>query len=184
VISLNMSSQRERSLNSFVNETRELKEKVRQVIPSYIALFKEVSALPEEFERHFWVSGVEALLQTVRADYDSFQAQAQKADFIGKFMTVGIDIVLKAGGMQPIAPPSLPKLGVTIPPSGKIEPDWEGNPYREPGAIFATYEEFMAITQKLKDKLLKGTIEPTSEEEIPKLVHSLALKSAQGSPDE
>jgi len=95
---------------------------MRQVFPSYIALLKEVSSLPEEFERRFWASRLEALLQTVRAEYENFQARAQKVDFLGKFMTVGIDMVLKAGGMQPIALPPPIQLSVAISPAGKIEP--------------------------------------------------------------
>lgn len=81
-----------------------------------------------------------------------------------------------------MAPPPPLRLGVTISSSGKIEPDWLDNPDREPGAIFVTYEEFMAIAQKLKEKLLKGTIVLTSEDEIPRLVYNLALKSPKNSP--
>ena len=172
-----MSSQREYSLDSFLDETRELKERMKQVLPSHIALLKELSSLPEEFERRFWASRVEALLQTVQKDYESFQAKAQKVDFLGKFMTVGIDMVLKAGGMQPIAPPPSLQLGVTISSLGKIEPDWLDNPDRKPGAIFMTYEQFMATIQKLKEKLLIGAIELTSEEEIPRLLYKLGSKT-------
>jgi len=169
-----MSSQREHSLDSFLGETRDLKERMRQLLHSYIALLKEVSSLPEEFERRFWASRVEALLQTVRVDYENFQAKAQTVDFMGKFMAVGMDAVLKAGGREPIGLPPPLQLGVTISSSGKIGPDWQDNPYREPGAIFVTYEELMAIARRLKDELLKGTIVPTSEEEIPKLVYHFA----------
>jgi len=42
----------------------------------------------------------------------------------------------------------------------------------------------MATIQKLKEKLLKGSIVPTSEGEIPRLVYSLALKPPKGSPDD
>jgi hypothetical protein len=38
------------------------------------------------------------------------------------------------------------------------------------------YEEFMAITQKLKEKLLKATIVPTNEDEIPRLIYGLAVE--------
>jgi hypothetical protein len=147
---------------------------MKQALPSYITSLKELASLPEEFERRFWASRLEALLQAVKTDYESFQAEARKVDFLGKFMTVGIDVVLKAGGMQPIAPPPPPQLGVTISSSGKITPDWIDNPGREPGAIFVTYEEFVAIARRLKDKLLKGTIVPTSEEEIPRLLYDEA----------
>lgn len=169
-----MFSQRERSLDNLLGETRELKERIKQVLPSYTASLKELSSLPEEFERRFWASRVEALLQMVRADYQSFQAKAQTVDFLGKFMTLGMDIALKAGGMEPIAPPPPTQLGISVSPSGKIAPDWIDNPNREPGAIFVTYEEFVAIAQRLEDKLLKGTIVPSSEDEIPRLIYGEA----------
>ncbi len=171
-----MCSQNERSLDDLLSEVRQSKERMKAILPSYTASLKEVSQLPDEFERRFWASRVEALLQMVKADYENFRAKAQKVDFLGKFMTVGIDMVLKAGGMEPIAPPPPPQLGVTVSSSGKIGPDWIDNPHRDPAAFFATYEEFMTIAQRLKDELLKGTVLPTSEDEIPKLVCNLASK--------
>ena len=60
--------------------------------------------------------------------------------------------------MKPVPSPEPVRLGISISSSGKIEPDWIDNPYSEPEAIFVTYEEFMAIAQRLKDKLLKGTL--------------------------
>ena len=42
--------------------------------------------------------------------------------------------------------------------------------------ILVTLEEFEAIAQRLKVELLKGTIVPTGEEEIPRLIRDLALK--------
>lgn len=151
-----------------------MKERMRQVFPSYIASLKELSSLPEELERRFWASRLEALVETVKTDYESFQAKARRVDLLGKFMTVGMDMVLKAGGMQPIAPPSPLQLGISISPSGKIRPDWRDNSNREPGTIFVTYQEFMATIQELKEKLIKGTIVPTTEDEIPGLIYNEA----------
>jgi hypothetical protein len=169
-----MSNQREQSFHDFHREVRELKGRMEQVLPSYLTGLERLSQLPEEFSHRFWASCLEALLAKVKSDYQKWQAQAQKADLLGKFMTLGVDVVLKAGGMEPIAPPSLPQLGVSISSSGKIEPDWMDNPHREPKAIFVTYDELMAIAQRVKDELLKGTVVPTSDEEIPKLVYHFA----------
>lgn len=169
-----MFSQRERSLDNLLGETRGLKERIKQVLPSYAASLKELSSLPEEFERRFCASRVEALLQTVKADYESFQAKAQKVEFLGKFMTLGIDMALKAGGMEPVPPPDALRLGICISPSGKMEPDWIDNPNRESGAIFVTYEEFVAIGQRLENKLLQGSIVLSSEDEIPRLIYGEA----------
>ena len=57
---------------------------------------------------------------------------------------------------------------------GKVESDWIDNPNRETEAIFVTYEEFVLIAQRLKDKLLRGAIVPSSEGEIPELMYSEA----------
>jgi hypothetical protein len=179
-----MSSQKEHSLDSFLNEIGELKERMRQVLPSYIASLKEVSSSPEEFERRFWASRVEALLQMVRVDYESLQAKARKVDFLGKFMTVGIDVVLKAGGMEPIAPPPPTQLGIAISPSGEIKPTVLDEPFPQQNAILVSIDRFEAIIRELKDEIMKGKTLPQSEEEIPRLVYSLALKQPKGSPDE
>lgn len=78
--------------------------------------------------------------------------------------------------MQPVAlPPSL-RIGISIFPSGKIEPALLDDPYKPPNVILATLEEFETIAQRLKVELLKGTIVLTGEEEIPRLIRALALK--------
>ena len=69
--------------------------------------------------------------------------------------------------MEPVSPPEPVRLGISISPSGKMEPDWLDNPNRNPKAIFVTYEEFVTITNRLEDKLLRGTIVPSSEDENP-----------------
>ena len=92
---------------------------------------EKVSQLPGEFERRWWASRVEALLAKVRTDYQNWPAQAQKADFSGKFMTLGVGVVLKAGGMEPIAPPPSVRIGISISPLGKLEPALIGDPDRQ-----------------------------------------------------
>jgi len=42
---------------------------------------------------------------------------------------------------------------------------------RPPDAVLVTYEEFAIITQRLKGRLLKRAIVPTSEKEIPELMY-------------
>jgi len=171
-----MSNQKEHSLNDLLSEVRQLKERIKAILPSYTALLREVSHLPQEFEGIFWASCVEALLEKVRADYQAYQARVQKADLWGKFMTVGVDIILKAGGMEPVPLPNSLRLGVSISPSGKIVPTLMDDPNRQPDAVIVTYEEFVAVAQRLKDELLKGTLVPSSEDEIPRLIHSFASK--------
>jgi hypothetical protein len=146
-------------------------------LPSYTASLKELSRLPDEFEYRFWASCFEALLEKVRVDYQRYQARAQEANLLGNFMTMGMNTVFKAGGMEPIPLPDSLRVGESIYPSGKIEPALIDDPNRQPDAILVTYDEFAAIAQRLKEQLLKGTIVPSSEDEIPKLVYNLALKS-------
>jgi hypothetical protein len=169
-------SQREQGLDNFLNEVRQLKDRMERVIPSYLASLERISQLPEELEHRWWSSRVDALLQKVKSDYQNYQSQAQKVDILSKFTTLGIDIALKAGGMQPVAPPPSPRIGISISPSGKIEPALLDDQYKPPNVILITFEEFEAVTHRLKVELLKGTIVPTSEEEIPGLIRDLALK--------
>ncbi len=172
-----MFNQREHSLDDLLDEVRQLNERIKGILPSYTGSLKNLPQLPEEFERQFWVSCVKALLEKVRADYQKYQAQAPKVDLMGKLMTMGMNIALKTGGMEPMPPPNSPRLGVSISPSGKIDPVLMDDPNRPQDAVLVTYEEFVAIAQRLKDRLLRGTIMPSSEDEIPSLIHNLALKS-------
>ena len=95
--------------------------------------------------------------------------------FVGEAIE-GIDIALKAGGMQPVAFPPSPHIGISISPLGKIEPALLDDPHKLPDVILVTFEEFEAIAQRFKVELLKGTIVPTGEDEIPGLIRDLALK--------
>ncbi len=181
MISPDMSSQRGCSLNNLLDETRDLKERMRQVLASYMASLKELSSQPEEFERRFWTSRVEALLQTVKTDYESFEAKARKVEFLGKFMTVGIDVVLKAGGMEPIAPLPPAPLGIAISSLGEIRPAILDEPFPQPNAVLVSIERFEAIARRLAEEVMKGRTRPEGEEEIPRLIYVLALQSAKGS---
>ena len=58
----------------------------------------------------------------------------------------------------------------------KIEPAIFDDPNRQPDTILVNFEEFEAIALRLKDELLKGTIVPRREDEMPKLVYGLAAK--------
>ena len=78
--------------------------------------------------------------------------------------------------MQPVALPHSPQIGISISQLSKIEPALLNDPYRQPNVIFITFEEFEATAHRLKGEILKGTIVPKSEDEIPRLIHALVLK--------
>lgn len=171
-----MSTQRECSLNSLLGEIRELKERMRQTFPSYTASLKELSSLPEEFERRFWAFRVEALLQVVKVEYESFQAKAQKVGSLGKYMTLGVDTVLKAGGMEPVALPGPLQLGITISPSRKIEPAILDEDFRQQDTTIVSMEGFEAIARRVQEQIIKGEVLPETDEEILRLVYQSALE--------
>ena len=171
-----MSNQREWSLHDLPREVRELKGRMEHLLPSYLAGLDRLCHLPEEFNRRFWVSCLEALLAKVKTNYQKYQTQAQSADFMAKFATLAMDIALKAGGMEPVAPPESPRVGISLSPTGTIEPDLLNYPQRQPNAIVIAYEKFEAIAQRLKGEILKGTVVPNSEDEIPRLIRAHALK--------
>ena len=166
-----MSNQREWSLNNLLDEVCELKERMEKVFPSYLASLEKTSQLPGEFERRWWASRVEALLGKTKTDYQKYQARAKEADLLGKFMILGVGMVLKAGGMEPVKLPAPFQAGISIYPAGKIEPALSDDPKRQPDAIFITFDQFEVIAQRLRDEILKGTIVPKSEDEISKLIY-------------
>jgi hypothetical protein len=159
-----MSSQNGCNLNNLLGEVGDLKQKMEQTLPSHTSLLIDIARLPDEFERRFWVSSAEALLKRVKADYDRYQINAQKAELLGKTFTLMADVVLKMRGMQMIPLPEPIQLGISISPSGKIEIDWLDNPDRGHEEIFIRYKEFVAITQMLKDRLLKGIYSLAAEQ--------------------
>lgn len=163
-------------MNNFLGEVRELKGRMEKTFPSYLASLEKTSGLPIEFERRWWASHVEALLVKVKTDYQKYQARAIKGDFLGKFMVLGIDMVLKAGGMEPVKLPAPFQVGISIYPAGKIEPALFDDTNRQPDTIFVTFDQFESIAQGLKGKLLKGTVVPANEGEIPRLVYGLAAE--------
>jgi len=171
-----MSSQREWSLNNFLGEVRELKVRMEKAFPSYLASLEKTSRLPIEFERRWWASRVEALLVKVKTDYQKYQTRAREGDLLGKFMILGADMILKAGGMEPVKLPAPFQVGISIYPAAKIEPALFDDPNRQPDAIFVTFDQFEVIAQRLKGKLLKGTVMPANEGEIPRLVYGLTAE--------
>ena len=110
----------------------------------------------------------------MKVRYQDLEAQAQRADLVGKFMTLGMYVIARTGGTEPVPPPEPVRLGISVSPSGKMEPDWLDNPNRDPKATFMTYEEFVTIAKRLEDKLLRGIIVPSNEDEIPRLMYSEA----------
>lgn len=172
-----MSNQREHSLDNLLDEVRQLKERMKGILPSYTASLKGLSQLADEFECRFWASCVETYLEKIKADYQKYQAQAQKVDLMGKFMTRGMNTALKTGGMEPMPLPNSLRIGMCVYPSGKTALTLMDDSNQPPDAVLVTYEEFLAIAQRLKNELLEGTIVPTSEDEIPGLVYTLASPS-------
>ncbi len=161
-------------MDNLLNEVHQLREKMQGILPAYTTSLKGLLQLGEEFEGRFWASCIETYLGKIKANYQKYQAQAQKVDLMGKFMTMGMNIALKTGGKEPMPLPNSLQIGVSISPSGEIEPTLTDDPNKPPDAVLVTYEEFLAIAQRLKESLLKGTIVPTSEDEIPKLIYNLA----------
>jgi len=169
-----MSKQKEQGLSSLPDEIRALGERIKETLPRYTACLKGLSGLPSEFDKRFWVSCVRALLVKVRADHQKWQAQAPSAGLAAKLTTLALDVALKAAGMEPIAPPPYPEVGISISPSGIIKPTLLNYPSAEPGVISVTIEKFEAIARKVEDEIMKGTATPESEEDIPKLIYAAA----------
>jgi len=46
----------------------------------------------------------------------------------------------------------------------------------QPDVILITFEQFQATAQRLKGEILKGTVVPKSEDEIPRLIYHDVVK--------
>ena len=178
-----MSNQRERSLDNLLGEIRELKGRMKGILPSYTASVKGLSQLPEEFDRRFWVSCVEVLLQKAKSDYENYQFQTEKANLFGKITETMVNFAWRTTGQQPMAHTSPLQARISISPSGKIEPTIFDDSYGQKGVTFVTISRFEAIARRLGDEIMKGKILPESESEIPKLIYDLALKLPESLPD-
>lgn len=170
-----MSNQRELSLDNYLTKLRELKERLDKLIPPNKAALERLSHMPVEFDRRWWSSRVDVLIEKVKVDYQKYQAKAQEGDFYAKFMTVMLDVALEAGKMEPVPPPDSPRVGISISPSGKIEPDFIDDLQSPQGTVLVSLEDFEAIGRKIKGRISEGTITPKNEVEIPKLIHNYAL---------
>jgi len=179
-----MSNQREWSLDNFLNELRQLRKSLEQLGPSYMAALDRVTQMPVEFDRRWWSSRVDRLTEKVRVDYQKYQAQTERANLLGKFVTSLTDVVLKAGRMEPVPLPNSLKSGISISPFGNIAPTLLNDPSRQSGVLYIKFEEFEAIAQRLKGEILKGAVVPKNEDEIPRLIFRLAAKSPEKSPGE
>lgn len=166
-----MSGQIENKLDTLLDEICQLKDRMQVILPSYVALLEEISRLPEEFERRCWVSCVEAQLEKLKTGYPEYQAQVLEANLKLMMMVQFMNLAAKMGGMEPEPLTKIIQAGVSIRPSGAMALAPVGDPNKWPDAVIVAYEEFMAIVKRLEDELLKGTIVPASEEEIPKLIY-------------
>jgi len=169
-----MCTQSENRLENLLIESQKLRENLEKVFPSYVVVLNRLSQVPAEFERRYWVSRVDLLLEKVSSDYEKYQAEVNKANFVGQIMGTAIDAVMRAGRLGPISPPSPLEGCLSIWPSGKIEPTYRGATSEQSEAVLVRFEEFEKLTLKLKDEILKGMVMPKSEDEIPNLIGNLA----------
>ncbi|MFP3975707.1 MAG: hypothetical protein ACLFVK_05730, partial [Dehalococcoidia bacterium] len=166
-----MSNQDRDSLQKLLDETGALKQRMEQSLPSYIELLQGVSALPGELSRRYWASCVEALLRDIEPRYHKLEDQARQSYYQARFISLGMSAISRVMGMQPMPPPDQIQVGISLSPSGEIDPDWIDGPEKAPDAIFVGYNQFLAIAQGLKGKLMRGEVTPSSEGEIPKLLY-------------
>jgi len=171
-----MSTQREQSLDNFLSVVHELRGQMESLFPAYLAGLHRLCQMPDEFEHRFWTSQVEALLQKVKADYENYQLEAQKANLFGKMAETMINITLLATRQQPMPHPIPLRTCISISASGRIEPALLDDSYRQPGAVFLIIDKFETIARRLEDEIMTGKVLPRSEEQIPKLMYDLALK--------
>lgn len=167
-------------MNNLLSELRDLKEKMQQLMPQYKTALERVAQMPTKFERRWWLWCVETLLQRTKIDYRKYQDRTRQVEYNGDYFMPVMAAFLGVSGRGPTPPP---RFGISISVSGKIEPARLDRLTSEKGDVFLALEEFEAICQRLKEEIIKGAVMPAGEEEIPKLLLTLASKPSEESPE-
>jgi len=163
-------------LDNLLSEVRELKGKLEEAFPPYVAALARVYQAPVEFDRRCWASYVDSLILKLKGDYEKYQVARNKADLLSKFMTAAADIALIAAKKEPMPFPTAPEISISIASEGKIEPVVDDGTAPPVGVILLTFEEFQEVALKLRQMVMEGTVAPKGEDEIPRLIHGLVLK--------
>jgi len=172
-----MCSQSENRLENLLIESQKLRGNLENVFPSYVAVLNRLSQVPAEFERRYWVSRLDLFLEKVRVDYKKYQTEVNKANLMGQVMGRAMDVMMQAGRLGPISPPS-PLAGcLAIWPYGKIEPTYRGATSEQSEAVLVRFDEFQGAVMKLRDMILKGEVAVSAESEIPGLIGNLFVRS-------
>ena len=154
-----MSSQGGCRLEDLLAEVLKLGRKLEEILPSHTAALNRLSRIPVEFDRRYWVSRVDQLLGKTKGEYERYQAEVDRANLVGRLMTVAIDAAMRVGGLGPMpAPPPL-EACIAISPPGQIRLSLRDAHTAAPNAILLTLQEFEKLTIRLKDNILKGLIQ-------------------------
>lgn len=163
-------------MDKLLSEVRELRERMEELFPPYIASLQRLSQMPVEFHRRYWAAKIDSLVDKVKVEYDRYQAEIDRANLFGRLMTPLRDAALRAGRMEPIPPPTPMEGCISISGSGKIELTLRDAPLSQTDAVLLTFEEFRGVALKLRQMVMEGTVAPKGEDEIPRLIHGLVLK--------
>jgi len=166
------------SLADLLAEARKLRDRLEGTLPSYRAALDRLSQIPQEFERRYWTSKVDLLVEKVNGAYERYQAEINKANLMGRFIHLAMDTVLRAGRLEPVRPPTPLEGCLAIWSSGRIEPTYRGAIRAQQNVALLTLEEFQQAALKLKEMILKGEVAVEAESEIPGLIRNLFLGSA------
>ena len=79
-------------------------------MPLHKAALESVARMPEEFERRWWSSHVDAIIEKVRTDYDNYRSKASTPEFL-KAQTL-INITAQLLGSNPL--PGSVRVGVHV----------------------------------------------------------------------
>ena len=171
-----MLNQRERSLDDLLDEVRQLKERIKAILPSYTALLKEISQLPEEFERRYRASWIDELFQKTRKRYEKFLISCGMISLMGTALSNAVAMAMRQPvvGLNQVSTP-IP-LYIAIWPSGEINPVLKDDLSRQVEVAAVNFQEFEQICLGLKDDVLKGKLVPEAESDIPRLIYKLALE--------
>ena len=170
-----MSTQGGCRLEDLLAELLKLRGKLEEILPSHTAALNRLPRIPVEFDRRYWVSRVDLLLGKIKGEYERYQAEVNRANLVGRFMTVAIDAAMKMGGLGPMPAQPPMEACIAISSSGEVKLSLRDAHAGPSGAVLLTFQEFEKLALRLKDNILKGLATPNSDDEIPKMIRDLAL---------
>jgi len=169
-----MLTRKELSLEDIAREIPELRERMKTLLPTYMASLERLCPVPLEFERRYRASWIDEFFQKTRKRYEKVLIGCGMIKFMGTALSNAMAMATRQPAVgQSQASTPIP-LYLAIWPSGEINPVLKDDLPRKAEVVAVTFPELEQICSGLKDDVLKGKLVPEAEDTIPRLIYEAA----------